>query len=227
MLVRDGSGGLEVYLMRRTARSSFMPGAYVFPGGAVDPADGSPAALELLYGDAALPDLTVAAIRETFEEAGLLLVCDPAGEPAALDDTWLRTAREALHRGAPFVETIARRGLRLDARALHPYSNWITPENEPKRFDTFFFVARAPHDQAAEADAREVHDGLWLAPSLALERSRAGELAIVFPTLKHLERLASYESAEAALAGGRRRIFAPLLPVMTPAGEVIVPEGAW
>ena len=157
----------------------------------------------------------------------MLLACDPGGLTASIGERRLREAREALHAGAPFAETIAACGLRLDSRALQPYSNWVTPENEPLRFDTLFFIAQAPSDQAAQADAREVHDGRWLTPAGALAQARANQLTIVFPTLKHLERLRAFASPAAALAAARSRAFVPLTPVVNADGEILIGGDTW
>jgi len=221
MLVRpDPAAGVAVYMTRRSARSRFVPDAYVFPGGAVDDEDRDLAAACAMHGSAGAmaPELAAAAIRELFEEAGILFARDAAGvaiSPGAADLAELRAERV---RGVRFDELLARRGLVPDAGALCYYSNWITPVSEPRRFDTHFFVARAPDDQIAAADAVEVHDGTWLAPADALARGDRGEMTIIFPTRKHLERLAAFRDVDAVLAHARARSVAPVMPIERPDG---------
>ena len=217
MLVRKGkSGGSLVYLTRRSATARFMPGAYVFPGGTVDEADRSPESLERVTGSVAGIEapFAIAALRELFEEAGVLVACDAAGLPAIVGPERLAAMRAMLGEGKPLARLLAEAELFLDARELVYYSNWITPEFEPLRFDTHFFIATAPDGQIASADAIEVHDGAWLAPREALARGERGELRIMFPTRKHLERLAAYDSIDALLAHARERSVAPITPFM-------------
>lgn len=178
-----------------------MPDAYVFPGGAVDPADGE---APHSYG--------VAALRELFEEAGILIACDARGERAMLDDRTQANLRARGAAGTPLVELLDAERLHLDTRALVYYSNWITPASEPIRFDAHFFVARAPEGQSGAADAIEVHDGRWMVPSDALARAERNELTIRFPTQKHLERLARYADVEAFIDHAKTRSVAPIHP---------------
>jgi len=184
-----------------------MPGAYVFPGGSVDAADGDEAAHERLFGTVAGIgfEYAVAALRELFEEAGVLIACRRDGGRASIPDDSLRDLRRALAQGKHFVSLLAEDDLYLDARELLYYSNWITPSSEPLRFDTHFFVAHPPAGQIAEADAVELHDGLWLEPAEALRRADAGELNVVFPTRKHLERMAGFATLDAFLDHARQR----------------------
>ncbi len=218
MLLRPETTGFGVYMTRRSSRSRFMPDAYVFPGGAVDPGDGEPAILGRLHGPphAVGGNVVVAALRELLEEAGVLIACGTDGSVRAVEPPALATLRAELARGAPFVSLLERYDLHLNSGALAYYSNWITPEGEPIRFDTHFFVALAPPRQIAAADAVEVHDGVWLAPADALARGERNEMTIRFPTRKHLERLAAFENVEAAFAHARERRVRPILPVLTP-----------
>jgi 8-oxo-dGTP pyrophosphatase MutT (NUDIX family) len=225
MLVRDGAAGVEVYLTRRSARSSFVPDAYVFPGGAVEPQDREPDIRACLNAELPAPELAIAAVRELFEEAGILLAVDASGRPAALDDARRRNAREALLRGTPFVDIVREAGLMLDARNLHAYSNWITPLEEPKRFDTHFFAARLPAGQTPKDDAREVSDGRWFRPDDALRAADRGELTIIFPTRKHLERIGAAPDADAFLAHARARAYEPVLAVWLGGNEFGLPAG--
>ncbi len=223
MLVRQRAGdGLDVYLTRRSSRSRFMPDAYVFPGGRVDDADRSPAARERLLGDVSgiAPEFAIAALRELFEEAGVLIAADRRGAPAVPSDEDLREMRAALNAGALLTDLLERRDLVLDARRLAYYSNWVTPEFEPIRFDTHFFIARAPRGQTAEADAVEVHDGRWFAPTEALERAKNGEMNVQFPTRAHLERIAAHDTVESLFGHARSRRIVPVVPIRDSPGEM-------
>ena len=215
MLVRSAAGGPQVYLTRRSRASRFMPAVHVFPGGAVDAEDGSAEAARRLRGapEPPGPAVAFAALRELFEEAGILLACDAGGDPVRFDATALGALRAELVAGLPFGAMLDRHGWRLDASGLAYYSNWVTPETEPIRFDAHFFVAEAPADQIAEADAVEVHDGEWIAPAEALARAERGDMAIIFPTRKHLERLAAFSDVAALVAHARARVVRRVMPV--------------
>lgn len=193
-----------------------MPDAFVFPGGAVDASDGTLG-----------PALAVAALRELFEEAGILLARDRHGVPVALRSEELSTLRGDLARGATFASVLERHGLVPDTSALTYYSNWITPANEPIRFDAHFFLARAPADQQATADASEVHDGMWLTAPDALGAADRGELNVRFPTRKHLERLARFASIDDVFAHARERAIRPVSPVERADGSYLFDEETW
>lgn len=229
MLLRPGADARpEVYLTRRHSRSRFMPDAFVFPGGAVDAADRAVATARVRgSAGAAAPELVVAAIRETFEEAGVLLASDAAGAPALLSADVLNAARAALHEGAAFEAFLAEHDLSLDARRLAYYSNWITPAVEPIRFDAHFFMSKTPPEQIAVADAMEVHDGVWMTPADALARGAAGEMTIRFPTQKHLERLARFASVDEALRVARERRVEPVSPAHVAGEEFLLDDDAW
>jgi 8-oxo-dGTP pyrophosphatase MutT (NUDIX family) len=195
LLIRDAPD-LQVFMLRRNLRSVFAAGAYVFPGGAVDP-DDSDAALDA--GRAAGGPETgiaarfrVAAIREAFEEAGVLLARDAAtGTP--VDVGSLTAARQALHRGeGSFTEIISDLGVVLDTAALWPIGRFITPQGAPRRFDTWFFVAPAPDGHAYRHDDGETVASLWIRPDAALERSRHGEFELIEPTWCTLALIARY-----------------------------------
>jgi 8-oxo-dGTP pyrophosphatase MutT (NUDIX family) len=218
VLLRDGARGMEVYLVKRSRMVDFMAGAHVFPGGKLDDADCSEAACALLTVRAeALRErlgeripapraagFFVAAIRETFEEAGLLLGRVAAGRAA--DE-----ARAALAGGADFASLVGE----IDAAALVPWVRWVTPEPSPKRFDARFFLARAPQGQEARVDGHEATEGLWIAPAAALEHWRRGEMLLAPATARSIELLAAHELAEAALAAAATRRPPPvLMPVV-------------
>lgn len=224
---REG-GGLLVYMIRRSTRARFMPGAYVFPGGAVDEGDGGAAMRARLRGTVAGigDEFTVAALRELFEEAGVLIACDANGRAVSLAPERLAALRAEYAGGAPLAALLDNAGLFLDARELAYYSNWITPVAEPQRFDTHFFIATAPKDQMASADAIEVHDGIWIEPGAALARANAGEMTVPFPTRKHLERIEPFESVAELFAHARARTIAAVLPVIGRDGERELITGA-
>lgn len=219
---RDTSEGLEIFMVRRNAASVWLPDVYVFPGGAVDAEDRDAAAHALLRGSAGDvdPSFVVTAARETFEEVGLLFA-DRAVAPDAL-----REARRALLAGEiAFGEVLERFDTAIDASQLRFFSRWITPpfEDGPRRFDARFFVGRKPHDQVAEADALEVHDGRWFRPLEALAAYERGEIGMIFPTVKHLERIAAHRTvADLMLFAASKRI-ATVQPTIEPDGTLALP----
>ena len=190
LLVRDAAGGgLEVFMVERHHQIDFATGALVFPGGKVDDADTDPRLRARCAGAEALDDaalaLRVAAIRETFEECGVLLAHGLARAPAADPD---------------FTGLVLRESLALACDRLVPFAHWITPEVVPKRFDTYFFLAAAPADQLALHDGRESVDSLWIAPAAALGEAEAGRRTIIYPTLMNLARLAQARDVADAFA---------------------------
>jgi 8-oxo-dGTP pyrophosphatase MutT (NUDIX family) len=220
MLVRDGAAGLEVFMLRRALGASFAGGVYVFPGGRVDAADHA-GELEAICDDlddqAASARLGVdrgglafwvAAIRECFEEAGVLLARPDDGDDAIrFDDPSTEhrfgVARRAVHSGErSLVDLCAGEGLRLITGLVQYVAHWITPIGEPKRFDTRFFLALAPAAQEPLHDDSETIASLWVTPRDALARGAAGELELYLPTIRNLEFLDQHASAEAALAAG-------------------------
>ncbi|HEV3195731.1 MAG TPA: hypothetical protein VGZ06_06295 [Candidatus Cybelea sp.] len=251
--------GFEVYLTRRSTRSAFAPNAFVFPGGTTEAQDASASAQERTLGiepdrlarefraeiagglqssespieNGAARALLVAALRELFEEAGVLLARTATMLPIdanALDWRQLATERARLRGGElSFAQFLARHDWFADACALRLFSHWITPPSEPRRYNTHFFLAEAPPDQIALADAFETHDGLWIAPGAALARFRSGELHLVYPTIKHLERLVAFDSVDAALDFARTKPIVTIMPKDSGADFQIPPglEGAW
>jgi 8-oxo-dGTP pyrophosphatase MutT (NUDIX family) len=216
-----GDAGLEVLLLCRTRAMDFAPGAYVYPGGSVDPRDadadigwtGRSAAefSELLD---VPPErsraLVCAAVRETFEESGVLL----AGEPVPADVGALTADRQALLDGALSLgDLLARHGLALRADLLIPWTRWITPEAAERRYDTWFFVAAMPDGQVADAGigaGPEADSAVWLRPSAALDAARAGEITLLPPTAVTLASLAAYRDVADVLA--QRPAITPLMP---------------
>jgi len=220
MLVRDAAGGIEVFMLRRNLDAAFGRGLYVFPGGKVDDADrsaevericrhrddaGASAILGVPSGGLAY---WVAAVRECFEEAGVLLAADAAdthSKVISFDDAdvaaQFETARVAVHDGSlRFIDLCAAEGLTITADAIEYVSHWITPVGERRRFDTRFFVAHAPEGQEPLHDDGETIDSLWVHPGDALARQRRGELAMMPPTIANLSFLAEHHSADAVMA---------------------------
>jgi glyoxylase-like metal-dependent hydrolase (beta-lactamase superfamily II)/8-oxo-dGTP pyrophosphatase MutT (NUDIX family) len=229
VLLRDAHAHFEVLLLRRTERAEFAGGAYVFPGGAVDAADRNPALAALCRGldDAhasrALGEPAgglaywIAAIRECFEEAGLLLAYDAAGELLTIEDersAELAAARRSMIAGRlPLLDLLRDARLTLAADRIAYLDRWITQAGRPRRFDTRFFVARAPERQAAAHDGVELMHHAWLAPPTALERNRRGELDLLYPTIKTLETLARFRRVDEVLAYARsERALPPMAP---------------
>lgn len=220
---RDTPEGVEVYLVRRHAGAVFLPDRCVFPGGRVDNADRDVALHGRLLGSAGEiePAYAVTAARETFEEVGLLF----ADRPVA-PDRLIAARRSMLAGEVGFAEVLARLEVALDASQLVYFSRWVTPKAElARRFDTRFFVARAPSDQVAEADRTEVTDGRWFRPLDALAANRRGEISLIFPTIKHLERIAPYGSVDELLAFARAKSIVTVTPEVQPGPTfVLIPE---
>ena len=234
ILLRQVASGVEAFLLRRTAELEFAPGAYVFPGGSVDARDADetigwagPAPADF-GGLLDVPPnraraLVCAAVRETFEESGVLLA-GPSPDGLIRDSTSLAADRHALLTGAASLgEVLGRRGLMLRADLLTPWARWITPEASPRRFDTWFFAAALPPGQTAtpapegHADPGESESGTWLAPAAALEAAQAGGITLLPPTAVTLGELAGHHDVTGILA--RRRVITPRLP------KVIVEDG--
>ncbi len=200
LLLRDAPDGPEVLMTRRADAANFAAGAYVFPGGALDAADAGAHGItrhRAGQGGLALTQ-AVAAIRECFEEMGVLLAWRPDGTPADASDV------AALDRvpppGQSFASQCAARGLTLAADGLRHFARWIADPNNPKRFDTAFFVARMPGGQEPVADDREQFEPVWVRPAEALARHRAGRFFMIFPTIRTLELLAAHASVDEVLA---------------------------
>jgi 8-oxo-dGTP pyrophosphatase MutT (NUDIX family) len=218
ILLRSGDREpLELYMTRRSPKSTFVPDAFVFPGGAVDDVDRSEEAHRAIAGfdDASLTAEFRARIPEELPSSEAPIDLDGA---RALVAAALRELQEEA-------------GICMaDARNLALFSHWITPPSEPRRYNTHFFLAPAPPEQSPLADAYETHDGMWIAPSLALERYRSGNLYLVYPTIKHLERLLPFESVEAALSFARSKPILTIMPTGAREGGFALPpelENAW
>lgn len=227
ILLRDGADGPEVYVIRRHDALAFAGGATVFPGGRIDPADHDPGWSDLCPGTGADRSSRVAAIRETFEECGLLLA-RPAGGGPLLDEAAANGVRTRSGWGGepgspPFLDQMHREGLELAADRLLPFARWQTPEWVHRRFDTLFFLAAAPPGRTASFDRREAVEGLWATPRALLARADAGSIRLVFATRMNLMRLTAFGSVADALAAAGRHPIQPILPrrADTPAGPVL------
>ncbi len=235
VLLRNEGQGLEVFLVRRHDAVAFMGGAHVFAGGRVEPSDadarwltitdGIPLATDLM------PDVTidaavafhVAAVRETFEEAGVLLARDTEGEMVSLanwDETELLRQRHAIATDSTrLFELVQSRRWRLAADAIIYFAHWVTPAIEARRFDTQFFLAAVPAGQVPSHDAAETTDGVWLRPGDAITRCRAGTLALPPPTWTTLRWLEPFSDVGSALAWGRQQRIPRIEPGFVQQGE--------
>ena len=217
VLARDSDAGPEVFMLERNVKSEFVAGAYVFPGGAVDKNDSHQRLEEICVGltDAKASEATglengglafwVAAIRECFEECGVLLA-NAAQGPVSFIDAKL-TARFNHHRDAlnnrkiSFSQICVEENLVLPVDSLTYFSRWLTPAGMPKRFDTCFFICQMPANQVPLHDGHETVSGLWVGPAEALNKGETGEIKLVPATIKTLEKLSGYESVSELIAG--------------------------
>ena len=226
VLLRDRpSGGLETLLIQRHAKSKFAAGDYVFAGGKIEAEDVPPDAERFCAGltaDAAAARLGalapraalgywIGAIREAFEEVGMLLAYDASGAPVSLDagnrERFAAYRADCQASNAAFFDMLRAERLTLATDRLAYFAHWITPEEQPIRFDTRFFAAPAPPAQSPEADGHEIINLRWLSPADALEALRRKEISLRTPTLKNLELVGAYGSAAEAVAGlGRREV---------------------
>jgi recombination protein RecT len=195
LLLRDTVQGIEVLMTRRSAKASFVPGAYVFPGGGIDAADSGCFDISqrrATQSDAALA-VAIAAIRESFEELGVLLA-------RHLDGSWAAQADiNIMNRQSEFAAQCRARHLTLAASDVHVLARWITDPDLPKRFDVPFLVARMPEAQTPVADETEQFEPVWVRPGDALERHQADSFFMIFPTIRTLERLQAFATVDAVL----------------------------
>lgn len=252
MLLRPAACGIEVFMLRRSARSTFGADAYVFPGGTLDEQDfdavgcavGADApridALFRSRASDALPldqpplgerekrALPITALRELFEESGVLFACtqrcDPITEWGAGDPDRARLRSGEIR----FVQFLESRNWLADVRPLELFSHWITPKSEPRRYNVSFFVARVPSGQHPVADAAETHDGIWISPARALNEHAKGRFALMYPTRKHLERLGAFGDVDSVMEFARSK---PILSVLiSEENDFSLPaalEGVW
>ena len=222
ILLRESDASpFEVFMVRRHDKSGFMAGAYVFPGGKLDDDDAADSVRARLRGlspeqaSAALGEeglspnrasaLFVAALRETFEEAGVLLAdwnAPKDAETGTRQETW-NDARRALEGGTPFSVVLEDMDAYPRLDRIVPWSRWITPEVERRRYDTRFFLARAPLDHEPSRDHRETTAEAWLSPAAALAEHAAQKISLPPPTMRTLEQLSAFENVEAAFVHAR------------------------
>ncbi|MCM2342788.1 NUDIX domain-containing protein, partial [Rhodoferax sp.] len=195
LLLRDGALGVEVLMTRRSPNASFLPGAYVFPGGRVDADDHQTHTL------ARAPDAggryrtaALAALRETFEELGILLAVQADGRPIT------RTHLQALDRSRALYPQLQAQGWSLAVDQARMLACWTTDRSVPKRFDTVFFAALMPDQQEPVADEMEQFEPVWVRPQDALAQHQAGNFFMIFPTIRTLHWLSAFEQAGQALA---------------------------
>ena len=218
--VHDGTG-LETYLMRRAVTMAFAAGMYVFPGGRIDEADcdidlawvGEPLnASRMTAGERQARGLVVGAVREVFEETGVLLAIDDSGRFPTEDAAW-EDDRAAVAESSPaLAEVLARRGLRIDPGLLPLWTHWVTPEVESKRYDVRFFVAAVPPGQHARDVSGEADQVLWTSPGAALGDYSRGQLPMLPPTVATLADLAALPDVATVLASASAREVRPLMP---------------
>ena len=231
-LLRDGVNGVEVFVMRRKSSMAFAPRMHVFPGGAVEASDSDVplvgerdlaiAANQLYTDDPA--GVIAAAARETFEECGVLIARTREGAAVACDDH-LKDARSALVAGdVTFTELLTQRGLSIDDIALVPLAHWVTPENEPRRFDVRFFVAALPEGQHTYDVDEEADRTAWLRPADALQSWEDGTLEMWIPTASTMRLLMTGNTAVEVVENARALNIVPVRP-----HEVPQPDGsvAW
>jgi recombination protein RecT len=195
LLMRDGPQGIEVLMTRRSMSASFAPGAYVFPGGGIDAADAQAHGMAQRRPKQSDLHLTqaIAAIRESFEELGILLARHEDGRWADQSDI------AQIDRKAPFAPQCQAKGLTLAADQVFVLAHWITDRDLPRRFDVPFLVARMPEGQTPVADETEQFEPVWVGPADALTRHAAGDFFMVYPTIRTLERLKAFASVDAVL----------------------------
>lgn len=241
LLLRDGASGLEVYLLRRTKGMPFAGGMTAYPGGGVDPRDAdkqigwagpTPAEWASAFGcdEPMARELVCSAVRETFEEAGVLLAGPAEGSvvPDVSGDDWEQQRQALLSRELSMTDLLADRGLVLRSDLLRPFAHWITPPMESRRYDTKFFVAALPSGQEARDVSGEADEAAWLSPAEALREHHAGTRPMLPPTSHTLSQLGRFADVASALAGSPPDTMEPITPGFeeTPEGRfAVLPNG--
>ena len=209
---------LEMFMVVRHHQIDFASGALVFPGGKADPQDFDDALLPYLDGahdDEDMRAMQVAAIRESFEECGILLA-RPEGSDKLVDGARLEQLtpyQERIHQGeVSITEFVQREKLHLACDQLVHFAHWVTPPMMPKRFDTHFFLASAPEDHLAVHDGSENVDSVWINAGQAVQDAADGKRTVIFPTLRNLERLAGFGNIDEAFTNARTQAIVPVLP---------------
>jgi 8-oxo-dGTP pyrophosphatase MutT (NUDIX family) len=229
LLVRDIADSFEVFMVTRHHKIDFASGALVFPGGKLDPQDSDEALLATCQGQGLGDEelaVRICGIRETFEEAGVLLAREK-GNGEMLGGERLadlaRFYREALHSGdVSLLEIVQKEDLTLGCDQLTLFARWVTPSFFPRRFDAFFFLAQAPKDQVASHDDIESTDSVWTTPAGALTDADEGRKTVIFATRMNLQKLGRFDSTAALLAGTRAEEIVTVEPrVEEKDGDVI------
>ncbi|HEY9236077.1 MULTISPECIES: NUDIX hydrolase [Phenylobacterium] len=227
LLLRD-EPSFEVLMVKRHHQIDFASGALVFPGGKSHAGDHDLAWADHALGwsefDAEQRGLRIAAIREVFEEAGVLLGRHGDGRSIGGECATLETRQKVDAGELPFLNVVRELGVSIDLKALTIFARWITPPLTPKRFDTWFYVASAPDDQVAACDGRETVDAEWIAPREVLRLAEAGERKVIFPTRMNVRLLAEAQSADDCVARAQARKLVTVEPQIQdrPGGKVLV-----
>jgi 8-oxo-dGTP pyrophosphatase MutT (NUDIX family) len=235
ILLRDGATGMEVYLLRRRTSMTFAAGMHAFPGGVVDPRDtddepptwlGPPSsawARRLRTSEPVARGFVCAAVRETFEESGVLLASAPDGAAVAPAGPQWEAERQALAaRELALSDLLEHRGLALRSDLLAPWAHWITPRFEPRRYDTWFFLAALPAGQEALDVSGEADRVAWVRPGDAVAAVESGDVAMLAPTWTVLEELAEYETVDGALGAAGGRALGTIMPGWVDEGGMVL-----
>lgn len=222
LMLRDGGDGLEVFMVVRHHEIDFASGALVFPGGKADQPDFDPGLEAHLDGAGPGTDggadqrgIQVAAIREAFEECGILLAREEGQTNMVSAErlAGLEHYRGQLHAGElTMLEFVQHEKLRLACDSLTHFAHWITPENMPKRFDTHFYLAVAPADHLAVHDGHESVDSVWIRPADALADAESGKKTVIFPTLRNIAKLGESNTTQAAITAAAQTPVVSVLP---------------
>lgn len=237
MLARDSDEGLQLFMVARHRQIEFASGALVFPGGSVEPDDADRRLHKRAEGadtvDAAMVPVLVAAAREAFEECGVLFARTEPGGPLVTGDRAVALGMTYRHsmetREIGFVEMIEKEDLVLALDRLVHFAHWVTPPHMPKRFDTHFFLAEAPHDHILYHDGRESVDSVWITPRQVCEDAEADRRTVLFPTRLNVEKVARNRTVSAALSAARNAKVVSVRPLSETAGDgrlLRIPEEA-
>jgi 8-oxo-dGTP pyrophosphatase MutT (NUDIX family) len=230
VLLRDGAGGLEAFLLRRVKGMAFAGGMTVFPGGGVDQRDADtsvawagppPEWWGSVFGvDAATARAFVcAAVRETFEESGVLLAGPDASSVVADTSAFSSARRQLVDREISLAQFLTSEGLVLRADLLRPWANWVTPYEEPRRYDTRFFVAALPSGQRADGETTEASDASWQTPSEAIQDAQDGRRMLMPPTWRTLDEVGALGTVEKVMAA--ERSVEKIIPKLIRDGDTI------
>ncbi len=233
LAIRDGEVGLEVFMIQRHHKMAFMSGAFVFPGGKTDAQDEELRLRSRCDGpEDALCVYRIAALREAFEECGVLLA-RRAGQASLIDGeaaSALAPWRDRLHKGdVGLYDFLIKEDLRLACDLLTRFAHWVTPVDVPRRFDTQFFLVPAPEDQVLAHDGHESVNSLWINPQAAMDAEREGTFHITFPTLSNLQKLAETRTVAKAIDAANASQIVKVLPRKEIQGDdeyLVLPEAA-